>query len=1326
MTKILSFLFLIVSMLPHVLTAQFMSPLSMPQKSSDMPEWAEYLYSSPLNLLQLDSAYSEYYKIHPFEKNNYTRYYKRLRRASAPFMEPNGTIRRITTEDITRNDDKNINSLQSPTTTQWNVIGPMETFVSRNVPSGDGLRFPYQVNIYAFDIAPSNPNILYAVSETGGFFKTTNKGLLWTTLEPGVYSNSEAVAIHPTNPDIVYVGINSGMIRTTDGGLTWRSNWTLPELWCYDIEVKRDNPSVVWAATNKGFYHSTDGGNSWTRSLDNSNCEMETSPFNNNVVYTLRYNTEAKRHEFWKSTDGGVNFTLKSTGWLNTVQSVGGGRMCVTPASPNRIYVVLLGEANRPYILRSDDAGENWRVAVRGLTDSLSMSNYQGFYDLSITASHTNADMVIVGTGATYRSVNGASTFKALNANDGSFYSIHADLQEAKCIGGETWLATDGGINYSTDFFTDTKNAEIRSRGLNGSDFWGFDSGWNEDILTGGRYHNGNTVWYENYNGKYEFLYGGESATGYVNPLENRRLYFSDVGCIIIPSVYGNTKTELSISKFPNESYYYMQGGEMVWDPRCYSTVWIGKGNTLWCSNDNALTYDSVWSSPDKNALLIHIEISRTKPNVMYVTQQGGSKHSGTIWKTTDTGKTWEAMTPFPNTTVSERNIMQISISGSDENIIMAALRSGSQTNKVFKSTNGGKSWQNLTTPTIKDAELTDMVHQLGTDGGIYISAQKGKIYYRNATMTDWVEMGKGLLFANFTRALKPFYRDNKLRSGSALGIWETTLYEHSKPLAQPSVDKTFSTCERDTFYFDDYSVLERANSAWSWSFPGAYYISDSTARNPKVVYKTPGIYPVTLTVRNDYGSDTKTIENYITVGQSVCGIDSVADKALDLSANNDIVTIPPIPTLSKATGLTVSMWLKLDMTQITSSHILSHASGTSFFLLGFESLSGKRNTDVSFMWNNTPYDIGSPFTLPIREWVHVAMTISSDSIILYKNGEPKGYAFTTNFNNIDMGQASWKIGSGTEWYGGNYQGQIEELKMYSRALRTDEVRRDMHLIGNNVEGLVAYYQFNETLPKTLFNRIGTTHATNIGGKFTVSTAPVARGISEIAVGNANGWQFPNIGLHIPTSKESDTTKRVFGAYRLFAEPDSMPIVTGAKRFTNSYWIVRNWGSTQPFATDSLIFTRIGAMSTNDAMSPNIFAIRKRANTNEHLNNWFAVSPTRVDSTYQLVAVGADTNVIGQYILATLGDSPLGVQEESEISPMQILPNPAGSSVTVLFNIKTPASLRVVNILGETVLTEYCSTQFVILDTSTLPVGSYTIQIENANTSHRSRLMLLR
>jgi PKD repeat protein len=62
------------------------------------------------------------------------------------------------------------------------------------------------------------------------------------------------------------------------------------------------------------------------------------------------------------------------------------------------------------------------------------------------------------------------------------------------------------------------------------------------------------------------------------------------------------------------------------------------------------------------------------------------------------------------------------------------------------------------------------------------------------------------------------------------------------------------------------FTSTSSANSAsFNWTFPGGTP-GNSTAQNPVVVYYTPGIYSVTLTVSNTAGSNTATQTNYVTV----------------------------------------------------------------------------------------------------------------------------------------------------------------------------------------------------------------------------------------------------------------------------------------------------------------------------------------------------------------------------------------------------------------------------------------------------------------------------
>lgn len=208
--------------------SQLVSPLSIPQPSDSMPSWCRYLYAKPLNMRALDSAYKEYYTSHSFEKNNYTRYYKRLRMIAQQYVSADGIVQPST---YNKRDEKKQTDIPQADATQWKSIGPHETYFAPESNGGLGNLCPWQANIYAFDVSITNPNILYAMGETGGLFKTTNKGLQWTQLESGVNSNGEAVCVHPVNPSISYAGVDGGILRTSDGGKTWTFLWKMQGRW---------------------------------------------------------------------------------------------------------------------------------------------------------------------------------------------------------------------------------------------------------------------------------------------------------------------------------------------------------------------------------------------------------------------------------------------------------------------------------------------------------------------------------------------------------------------------------------------------------------------------------------------------------------------------------------------------------------------------------------------------------------------------------------------------------------------------------------------------------------------------------------------------------------------------------------------------------------------------------------------------------------------------------------------------------------------------------------------------------------------------------------
>ena len=117
----------------------------------------------------------------------------------------------------------------------------------------------------------------------------------WGLFHWGIVSGRiRAIAVHPTNPDIVYIGSASGGLwKTVDGGQNWLDiGHNFESMTFGAIAIDPVNPEIIYAGSGEtnylitpgynfcgsGLYKSSDGGNTWERdiALDKrfqSNCE---------------------------------------------------------------------------------------------------------------------------------------------------------------------------------------------------------------------------------------------------------------------------------------------------------------------------------------------------------------------------------------------------------------------------------------------------------------------------------------------------------------------------------------------------------------------------------------------------------------------------------------------------------------------------------------------------------------------------------------------------------------------------------------------------------------------------------------------------------------------------------------------------------------------------------------------------------------------------------------------------------------------------------------------------------------------------------------------
>jgi photosystem II stability/assembly factor-like uncharacterized protein len=275
----------------------------------------------------------------------------------------------------------------------------------------------------------------------GGIFRKTVGEERWTQLTQGLpeVTQVQAIVVHPTNPDVVYLGTRSGPYRSSDRGLRWE-RLAFPEgLEVWSILVHPKNPRILYAGTSPvGVYRSDDGGDSWRR-LQNA-VQPERVKMKSFVCRVMRLVADPARPEelyaalevggVMRSLDGGETWDDCSSDLLKLAElpqlkskidsdtdiegMLDGHAVCVSGAKPGTVFLAV-----RMGLFESGDRGSSWRSMEIGRFSPLT-------YGRDILVSPANPRHLY------------ACLSPAARSKDGSLYRSQ-DL-------GETWTRFDHGV----------------------------------------------------------------------------------------------------------------------------------------------------------------------------------------------------------------------------------------------------------------------------------------------------------------------------------------------------------------------------------------------------------------------------------------------------------------------------------------------------------------------------------------------------------------------------------------------------------------------------------------------------------------------------------------------------------------------------------------------------------------------------------------------------------------------------------------------------------------------------------------------------------------
>ncbi|MFH1197645.1 MAG: T9SS type A sorting domain-containing protein [bacterium] len=548
-----------------------------------------------------------------------------------------------------------------------------------------------------------------------------------------------ALAVHPTDPNIVYIGAASGGIwKSTDGGSTWEDmGKELNSLTFGAIAIDPVNPQNVYAGggewmryfnsttyDGRGLFKSTNGGNSWDLINDDFGdrthfSSLEVSPGNSNIIFATlasgySFNMNPGNEGVWKSTDAGLTWTnvlpnddtfdiLPDPVVPNRVYAGGAGgfyistdngetwrnssgmisgialermQIAISVSSPNTIYLLIFG-GNKMRLFKSEDSGETWASASQ-LYDS-----GQGWYDLLLAVNPNNANEVYIGDAELRRSTTGGGSFSYVGGSY-SQQDMHVDFHcmvFAPSNPAIRYVGCDGGVYKSTN--SGSSWASLGT-GLSTIQFYRIASHpSNSSIVFGGAQDNSNfrttdggLTW-----GTVTFADGMECFVDYADP---NNVYMS----IQYGTLYKSTN-----------------GGAY----NSFNDITPDKGNQ-----------PSAWVVP----YLIH----PFDHNIIYTA-------SDRPWKSTNGGTDWLPMTP---NAILSAAIETMAISPLNPDIMMLA---GDDT-RIFASTNGGSNWYTIAT-NIPDAgrTITRVVCDPYDENTMYVVRSgfgSGKIYKSKDLGTSW------------------------------------------------------------------------------------------------------------------------------------------------------------------------------------------------------------------------------------------------------------------------------------------------------------------------------------------------------------------------------------------------------------------------------------------------------------------------------------------------------------------------------------------------------------------------------------------------------------
>lgn len=627
----------------------------------------------------------------------------------------------------------------------WKSIGPNTLINSTSSIANLG-----RINVIVPD--PNNENIIYAGAPSGGIWKSLDKGLTWVPISDSLPQiGVSGIAVDSNDSNIIYITTgdddasdtySAGVFKTTNGGVTWNETGLNPSNSpesMNDIYIHPTNSNILFVATNQGLYKSIDAGVNWNKKVNGNIKDLKLKPNMPTTLYVVTTN------KFYSSIDEGESFVQVETG-LPT--SSGRFVIDVTPANPNYVYV-LSSNTDNTYqgVYKSVDSGLNFELTSNSVDI---LESDQAWFDLALAVSDTNAEEIYVGCLNIWKSSNGGNTFIKLNnwaSHTPSF--THADIHFLRFYNNKLYAGTDGGFYLSSDGGTTFQDL---TQGMQIGQFYKISvSPKNASKIAGGLQDNGGFGLTND--GDWSNYHSGDGMDNAIDPNNENKYYgFTQNGGVL--TISNNAGVSGGGSYDGPEEGNWVTPLEVNSEGELYAGY-----SSLYKFTDDG--FEKISSSFANR--IDELEIDSNNANVMYV---GINKE---LYRSTNRGIDFERIETFAG------NVRAVSVNSSDSNIVYIAT-SGSGSRGIFRSTDMGENFSNISYDLPQDQAYFDIVHQgRHSLNPLFVATSLG-VFRFDDSANEWQPFVKNLPNVP-VRDLEISLEESKITVGTyGRGVWQSEI----------------------------------------------------------------------------------------------------------------------------------------------------------------------------------------------------------------------------------------------------------------------------------------------------------------------------------------------------------------------------------------------------------------------------------------------------------------------------------------------------------------------------------------------------------------------